>query len=162
MKEIIKPGDILYKIAQTKNEFDDARLLFRQYSDFIRIDLSFQDFLSELNSIEKQYYKPKGALILAYKNTSPIGCTGIREFDNETAELKRMFVQVEYQGYKIGAKLLDLAIDIAKSMNYKKIRLDTLASMTQAQRLYRSFNFYEIPPYRFNPIDGTVFMEKIL
>ena len=32
----------------------------------------------------------------------------------------------------------------------------------QAQNLYRSFGFYEIPSYRFNPIKGTVYMEKNL
>jgi hypothetical protein len=34
--------------------------------------------------------------------------------------------------------------------------------MTKAQNLYRSFGFYEIAPYRFNPVKETVFMEKKL
>jgi ribosomal protein S18 acetylase RimI-like enzyme len=59
-------------------------------------------------------------------------------------------------------KLLDLIIEIAKELNYKSIRLDTLPTMTKAQNLYRSFGFSEIPSYRFNPVSGTVFMEKKL
>jgi len=110
----------------------------------------------------KKVHKPRGVLLLAYRDNLAVGCAGIREFDKETAELKRLFVLKEYRGYKIGITLLELAIDIAKKINYKKIRLDTLPTMTQALNLYRSFGFYEIPPYRFNPIKGTIFMEKEL
>jgi len=73
-----------------------------------------------------------------------------------------MFVQPEYRQFKIGKKLLELAIDIAKNLGYKRIRLDTLPTMTKAQSLYRSFGFYEIDAYRFNPVEETIFMEKKL
>jgi ribosomal protein S18 acetylase RimI-like enzyme len=73
-----------------------------------------------------------------------------------------MFVKTKYRGQKIGLKLLELAISFATELNYKIIRLDTLPTMIQDQNLYRSMGFYEIPPYRFNPIEGTVFMEKKL
>ena len=154
--------DILFKIANTNKEFNDGKNLFQQYANSLNLDLDFQGFSTELETIGKQYYKPKGALILAYKNNIAIGCAGIRELDKNTAELKRMFVQTDYRKYKIGRKLLELAIDIAKELNYKTIRLDTLPTMIQAQNLYRSFGFYEIPSYRFNPIKGTVYMEKNL
>jgi len=39
------------------------------------------------------------------------------------------------------------------------MRLDTLPSMTTAIPLYESLGFIEIAPYRFNPIEGTKFME---
>lgn len=36
------------------------------------------------------------------------------------------------------------------------------ALLLAAQTLYRTFGFYEIPSYRFNPLEGTVYMEKEL
>jgi len=42
------------------------------------------------------------------------------------------------------------------------MRLDTLATMTKAQALYKSLGFKEIVPYYFNPNEGTVFMEMEL
>lgn len=159
---MIQKLEIIYKIANSKKEFDDGKKLFEQYAISLNIDLSFQDFNNELTIIDKQYNKPKGALLLAYMGKIPVGCAGIREFDIETAELKRMFVQTEYRGHQIGRKLLEISLDIAEKLEYNKIRLDTLPSMTQAQNLYRIFGFYEIPSYRFNPIEGTVFMEKNL
>jgi len=153
---------ISLKIAHSGKEFEDGKDLFQQYAYSLNIDLSFQDFIDELKTIDKQYNIPRGALILAYHEKIAIGCAGIREIDNETAELKRMFVRTEYRKFKIGKKLLELSIDKAKKLNYKKIRLDTLPNMIQAQNLYRSFGFYEIPSYRFNPVAGTIYMEKII
>ena len=154
--------DVLFKTATTNKEFEDGQHLFQQYANSLDLDLGFQDFSNEIKLINKQYNKPKGALLLVYKNNIAVGCGGIRELDKDTAELKRMYVQPAYRKYKIGARLLELAIEIARDLHYKSIRLDTLPTMTKAQDLYRSFGFYEIPSYRFNPVSGTVFMEKKL
>jgi ribosomal protein S18 acetylase RimI-like enzyme len=154
--------NIVFKIANTNLEFDDGRNLFQQYAHSLGIDLYFQDFSHELITIGKQYNQPKSALLLAYDNKIAIGCAAILEFDKSTAELKRMFVLPKYREYKVGRQLLELAIDIATELNYTKIQLDTLPTMTEALYLYRTFDFYEIPPYRFNAIEGTIFMEKKL
>jgi putative acetyltransferase len=42
------------------------------------------------------------------------------------------------------------------------MRLDTLKNMTKPQSLYQSFGFCEIPSYRFNPLERTVYMERRL
>lgn len=162
MADTIIQEDILFKTANSAEEFDDGRSLFNEYAKSLDFDLCFQDFPNELKTIDKQYNKPSGALLLAYANNIAVGCVGIREFDKDTAELKRMFVQAEYRKHKIGVRLLELAIETATELRYKSIRLDTLPTMAKAQTLYRSFGFYEIPSYRFNPFSETVYMEKKL
>lgn len=44
-------------------------------------------------------------------------------------------------------------------MGYSFVRLDTLATMSSAQKLYRQLGFYEISPYVYNPIPGTKYFE---
>ena len=154
--------NITYQTAKTKEAFEDGKALFQAYAKSLNLDLSFQDFEKELDAIDKQYNKPKGALILAYKEKTAVGCAAIRELDSETAELKRMYVHPDNRGLQIGRKLLELSIETAKKLNYKKIRLDTLPTMLYAQRLYRMSGFFEIPSYRFNPVSGAVYMEKKL
>jgi len=148
--------EITYKIANSKKEFDDGKKLFKQYAVSLNLDLSFQDFTNELKIIDIQYNKPKGALLLAYKEKIAVGCVGIREFDIETAELKRMYVQTEYIGHQISRTLLAIFLEIAQKLKSNKISLDTLPSKTQAQKLYRIFGFYKLPSYRFIPSNGTV------
>ena len=152
----------LYKIAHTENDFEEGRVIFREYADALGVDLSFQDFEKELEAIQVQYNKPWGVLILVYLNETPIACIGVRGSDEKSAELKRMYVKSPYRGQGIGVELLKRSLEIAKDLGYKKIRLDTLGNMVKAQELYKSFGFYIIPPYRFNPIPGTIYMEKIL
>ena len=153
---------IQYKIAETSGEFKHDEKLFLLYAGSLNVDLSFQNFTDELKTINKQYNKPGGALLIAYNGEDAIGCAGLRMINSEVAELKRMFVLTEYNGQGIGKKMLGIIIDIARELKYKKIKLDTLPGMIQAQRLYRSFGFVDIASYRFNPVEGTVFMEKEL
>ena len=154
--------NFVYKTAHTENEFEQARILFKEYANALGVDLSFQDFEKELRTIHIQYHTPDGGLLLAYANENPIGCAAVRQSDGRTAELKRMYVKSGYRGQRIGVELLKRSLTMAKDLGYKKIRLDTLENMAKAQELYSSFGFYIIPPYRFNPISGTVYMEKIL
>jgi putative acetyltransferase len=162
MNDPVTVNDIIYRTACSETEFNEGRELFREYTESMGLDLGFQGFEAELENIGVQYNAPRGALILAYADDQPIGCTGIRELDPKTAELKRMYVKPEYRGMKIGLNLMVLALEKAKELNYQKIRLDSLETMKEARKLYDSFGFYEIGPYRFNPLPGPVFMEKLL
>ena len=73
-----------------------------------------------------------------------------------------MFIKPAYRKEGIGALLLQKALAIAKDLQYKKIRLDTLSTMTPAINLYKRYGFYEIEPYYFNPEKNAMFFEKIL
>lgn len=153
---------IIYRVANTNEDFETGKKLFEEYVHFLNIDLSFQNFSKELETINLQYDKPWGGLLLAFCDGLPAGCAGIRRLNNDIAELKRMYVKDDYRGLKIGVALLQQSIDLAKTLGYQKLRLDTLADMTKAQQLYKSFGFYEIDAYRYNPLEGTVYMEKDL
>jgi ribosomal protein S18 acetylase RimI-like enzyme len=155
-------NQITFQIASSFDEFEGAKKLFEEYVLLLKVDLSFQGFSLELENIQRQYGKPDGGLVLANDGATFIGCCGIRRLDLEIAELKRMYVKNEFRGQNIGAGLLQRSIEFAKELEYKKIRLDTLENMTKAQQLYSSFGFYKIPYYRFNPLPGTIYMEKQL
>jgi len=155
-------GNITYKIAETTPDFEQGKELFGEYAKSLGVDLSFQDFEKELTTIDQQYRQPDGGLILAFKDEQPAGCAGVRKLDGDIAELKRMYVKPEYRGLNIGVGLLKHSMKLAAELGYKKMRLDTLKNMTKAQTLYQSFGFYEIPSYRFNPLEGTIYMEKSL
>ena len=153
---------IKYRIACTEWDFESGKKHFEEYAHSLNVDLSFQNFSIELETIDKQYNKPEGGLLLAQDGTNAIGCAGVRKLDDQIAELKRMYVQSAYRGFQIGLRLLEHSFALAKELGYQKIRLDTLENMHKAQELYRSFGFYEIPSYRFNPLKGTIYMEMEL
>ena len=61
-----------------------------------------------------------------------------------------------------GRTLAERIMVEARERRFVRMRLDTLPMMGEAQKLYRSLGFTEIPPYRFNPVPGSKFMEAPL
>jgi putative acetyltransferase len=153
---------INYLHAKRDEEYKAAALLFKEYAVWLNIDLSFQRFDDELMELKTMYGEPEGGIILCKADNEFIGCAGIRKTDNDTAELKRMFIKPAYQKQGTGKTLLDKVVELAKSLNYKAIRLDTLNYMNPAIKLYRQYGFYEIPAYYHNPNETAVYFEKIL
>lgn len=155
--------NINIKKADTADEFEQGRILFEEYAATLDFDLEYQDFEKELRTIARQYQGPDGALLLCFiDDESAIGCAGVRKFSEGIAELKRLYVKPDYRSLKIGKRLLEAAIDTAKRLNYNFIRLDTVPGQTKAQELYHYLGFYEIKPYRYSPLEKTIYFEKKL
>ena len=138
---------------------EEIRKLFLEYARSLEIDLDFQDFETELNTLPGKYQPPDGALILALVEGREAGCIALRKISKDICEMKRLYVRDEYRGLGLGKKLVGMIIDEAVNNNYQYMRLDTLPTMKSAQSLYLSFGFYDIEPYVYNPIQGTRFME---
>lgn len=128
-----------------------VRALFREYAAALGVDLSFQGFDEEVAAL------PAGYDVLLLGGTE--GCVGIREFEDGICEMKRLYVRPSARGTGLGRKLALAAIEHARALDYRTMRLDTMPMMESAQALYESLGFVEIAPYRHNPVAGTRFME---
>lgn len=151
-----------YIIATSQNEYEAATKLFREYANWLGIDLCFQHFDEELASLSTMYHPSVGGIVLCRHQSNYIACVGVRKITTEIAELKRMWVQLPFQQQGIGQALLDKALAIARQGNYSSIRLDTLRHMHPAIGLYLKNGFYEIPAYYANPEKEVVYFEKLL
>jgi ribosomal protein S18 acetylase RimI-like enzyme len=137
-----------------------VRTLFEEYAASIDTDLCFQGFTEELDGLPGAYASPAGALLLAMAGEAPVGCVAMRPTAQAgVAELKRLYVRPEGRGQRLGLALTQQVIGRAKSAGYERIRLDTLPTMQDAQRLYRMLGFKVIPAYTFNPVPGALYME---
>ena len=154
----------MFKIitVNTETEYAAASSLFKEYAEWLNIDLSFQNFEEELLQLKEMYSEPNGAIFLLQQAEDFIGCVAIRKKGEGIAELKRMYIKPTTRKTGGGTLLLEKALDAAKLLGYKLIRLDTLANMTPAINLYRKHGFYEIAPYYFNPEKNAVFFESKL
>lgn len=105
------------------------------------------------------YSPPAGRLLIAFNNEMPAGCIALRKVDDNICEMKRSYVKPQFRGLKIGKLLTKEIIAQAVKIGYKKIRLDTVPAMIEAQRMYESYGFYDIDPYCINPVPGARYME---
>ncbi|MEA2336684.1 MAG: hypothetical protein QOE82_691 [Thermoanaerobaculia bacterium] len=140
------------------DDIDVVRELITEYATSLGVDLSFQDLDHELATLESFYE----LILLARDDARPAGCVALRRIDDAICEMKRLYVRPAFRGLNLGRQLAEYIIDEARKRGYKRMRLDTLPSMTAAIPLYESLGFVEIAPYRFNPVEGTRFMELAL
>lgn len=143
-------------------DLGEIRQLFTEYADSLGVSLDFQHFDEELAGLPGDYAPPDGRLFIALVDGRTAGCVALRKLEDGICEMKRLYVRSAFQGRNIGRRLAEHVITAAKNIGYKKMRLDTLPSMRTAQALYTSLGFREITPYRYNPVEGTVFMELVL
>jgi GNAT superfamily N-acetyltransferase len=149
--------------ATTKEEIDLARVLFQEYAASLGFSLCFQNFDQELADLPGKYAPPSGRLLLAYADNDLAGCIALRKLDDDTCEMKRLFIRSEFRQHGFGRLLIEKIIDEAKASGYRRMRLDTLpGKMDSAIRLYERFGFHDVPPYYDSPVAGTRYLELAL
>jgi len=89
------------------------------------------------------------------------GCGGIKLFDTEYGEVKRMYVRPQFRGLGCGTLMLNHLAAYARQQGVEVLRLETGICQLAAISLYERFGFQRIPPfgtYKEDPL--SVFFEK--
>lgn len=146
--------------AESDDDLRDARALLDEYVESLGFDLDFQNVEKELADFPGEYAPPGGCILIVRDlDGDPVGCVALRELEPGVCEMKRMYVSPGVRGRGLGRALAMGLIDNARRLGYRRMRLDTLASMEAANELYRSLGFRSIEPYRHNPFADAVYME---
>lgn len=95
----------------------------------------------DLNDIENVYLKD-GAFLVGELDGKVIAMGAFRKKNEDTAEMKRMRVNPEFQGKGFGKMILDELEKRARGMGYKRMILDTSQKWTRARNFYKK-NGYE-------------------
>ena len=157
----IKPLTVMSRLvlAEGENELRQIRELLLEYASSLGVDLEFQNFKKEVANLPGDYTPPKGRLLLVLSDNQPAGCVALRAISRTACEMKRLYVRQQYRGLGLGKLLAERIIQEARMIGYDSMLLDTLPTMSHARKLYRQLGFHETKPYRYNPIQGTSFME---
>src|ERR1041384_6343321 len=91
--------------AESVEQISQARELLLEYAAATGLNLCFQNFDEELASLPGKYAPPDGRLILAIDETGVAGCVGLRRLDEETCEMKRLYVRPAARGTGAGKTL---------------------------------------------------------
>jgi GNAT superfamily N-acetyltransferase len=148
------------RIATPASDEDwaDGRRMIEAYAASQKLDRCFEGLADELARIESEYGPPAGAFLLGYHRDAAVGCVGLRRYADGIGEMKRLYVDDAARGRGLGAALTRGILAEARRLGYHRVVLDTLPTMTTAHALYRSLGFEATSAYRFNPVEGTLFM----
>ena len=149
-------------VAESQDHWRQARQFVEEYAASLDVDLSFQNFEHEIGNLAIEYSAPAGVFLLAEENGAYVGCIALRQFADGIGEIKRLYVGPAGRGHGVGRRLVEGAILAARRLGYARLVLDTLPSMKEAQKLYAALGFTATAPYRFNPVPGTAYLEKML
>ena len=141
-------------IAQSEEDYREAAALLREYEAGLGIDLCFQGFPEELESLERMYGPPGGRFLIVRQGELTAGCVALRDLGGKICEMKRLFVRPDFRGRGLGRRCAEEIVRIAGEMGYAGMRLDTLPTMREAIALYRSMGFSGDRPLRRKPRRG--------
>src|SRR5688572_5093200 len=109
------------------------RTLLTHYQAEVGVDLCFQNFAAELRDLPGNYAAPSGLLLCAQLADRLIACIALKPQQHAAVEMKRLYVEPAHRGLGIARQLVLELIRRAQELQYQRILLDTLPTMTNAQ-----------------------------
>ena len=145
----------------------------------IRTDSSNRDFtqltsqldldLLERNQDEQKHYdqhniiEQNNTVLVIYDQEKPIACGCFKHFDNQSVEIKRMFVSQTYRGKGISKIVLKELENWALELGYSKTVLETGKKQLEAIGLYKKSVYKKIENYgQYANLPNSVCFEKNL
>ena len=137
----------------------------KDFIDLVKLldaDLKIRDgdedheFYHQFNAIDKLNH-----VVVAYHNDEAVGCGAFKQMENDTVEIKRMYVNPYHRGNKIATKVL-VSLELwIQEIGFKKILLETGISMPEAIGLYKKCGYQIIENYgQYQGIETSVCFQK--
>ena len=110
----------------------------------LRVEWPLQDIDEQPN----RYSPPAGLFLVAVDEGRIIGTGAVRRYDEATAELKRLWLLPEYQGRKIGYRLMERLLEFSRQQGYQRMILTTTRFQERAIAFYLRLGFKFIPMFK--------------
>ena len=86
-------------------------------------------------------------VIVVYQNGQPVGCGGFKMYDEEHAELKRIYTTPSCRGIGLGTEIVRRLEAKAKILGYRWCILETGTPLKAAHHVYQKLGYQVIPNY---------------
>lgn len=124
----------------------DARACLDAYA--ADIDARFPEGFDPSDLVRPQEVSgTAGAFFVAYEEGRAVGCGALRTLEPGVGEIKHVWVHPEARRLGLAGRILDALEGEAAARGHTVVRLDTHASLTEAQAMYRAAGYREIPAY---------------
>ena len=105
---------------------------------------------------------PRGTFLVGFDGDGAAVCGGgVKGLDDETAEIKRMYVVPAARRRGHARTLLEALEDAARDLGYAIVRLDTGPRQAHAQAMYEAAGYRAIGNFNANPV-ASYWGEKAL
>lgn len=144
---------------RTDSENKDFRALVKQLDAFLAVtDGDDHDFYNQYNKLDLIKY-----VVLIYLDNEPLACGAIKQYDETTMEIKRMFTSEKARGKGLASKIL-LELEIwTKELSFNRCILETGIRQVAAIHLYKKNKYSIIENYgQYSGLKESICFEKLL
>lgn len=147
------------KIIRTNSEHADFQALVRLLDAELAVrDGDDHSFYAQFNKLDLIKH-----VVLAVQDDLAVSCGAIKQFDEQTMEVKRMFTLLDYRGKGIAAKILAELETWAAELGFTQTVLETGYKQPEAIRLYEKSGYERIPNYgQYIGVENSLCMKKHL
>lgn len=144
-----------------------ANIIRTVMTEFGAVGSGFSIMDPEVDQMFEAYGSPRSIYFVIEHNGSVLGGGGIAPLVGgtaEIAELKKMYFLPSLRGLGLGRQLMELLIAHATELGFQRLYIETLCSMSAANRLYQASGFTPLE----GPLGNTghtgcdLFYQKIL
>lgn len=145
-------------ILRTNSENNDFINLVKKLDAYLKItDGNEHDFYNQFNNIDVL----KNVVVL-YVDEIPVGCGAIKKFDEDSVEVKRMFVSSDFRNQGFAQKVLQELEIWAKELGYKSCVLETGKRQIEAVKFYHKCGYKVIENYgQYTAMENSICFQKI-
>jgi putative acetyltransferase len=135
--------------------------------DFKKLSALFDDYLVDIDGDEREFFASYNnvqldTVLVIYENSEAVGCGAFKEFDENTAEIKRMFVHPNHRNKGIARFVLSELESWANELGFSSFILETSPKLTSAIALYEKTGYQFIPNYgQYIGVENSVCMKKV-
>jgi len=115
----------------------------------------------DIEQIEETYIHNNGEFLVGLQDNKVVCMGAFKKIDDETAEIKRIRIEREYQGKGIGGILLSELEKSARAKDYRRVVLDTTSRQVPAQKLFSRSGYVETVRRQYKEME-LIYYTKIL
>ena len=102
---------------------------------------------ADIKDVESSYFGRGGTFfVLETEDGSIIGAYGLYPINEQTCELRKMYLHKAHREKGLGKLLLEDALSKASQLGFERMVLETAAVLKEAIALYKSYGFIEYDP----------------
>ncbi len=156
------PGRAPVRIEEADPESEAARYCLAEY--YAELEKRFEGGFEVGRSRAPQsahMVRPRGAFLVAFAESRPIGCVILKGTGGEVAEIKRLWVAPSARGLGLAKRLMTAAETVARELAVKVLRLDTNRALPEALHFYRTAGWTEIARFNDDPYADHFFEKRL-